>query len=172
MAVGGLPKNAKEIPNFPGYYATPSGDIWSGPKKTFSGYRKLKLLRVRHNYLCVDLCRDNKKSRRWVHRLVLETFISPCPDGMECCHNNDVSDDNGLENLRWDTHSENGRDVYRNGRRSNVGEKNPSAKLNGLQVRIIRRLLELNTLTQTEIGNTFGVGNRNISCIKRGVSWR
>lgn len=38
-----------------------------------------------------------------VHRLVLEAFVGPCPDGMEACHGNDVPGDNRLENLRWDT---------------------------------------------------------------------
>lgn len=43
----------------------------------------------------------------YVHRLVLEAFVGPCPDGMEACHNNGVQDDNRVENLRWDTHLSN-----------------------------------------------------------------
>ena len=42
-----------------------------------------------------------------VHRLVLEAFVGPCPDGMECCHNNGDPADNRVENLRWGTHTEN-----------------------------------------------------------------
>lgn len=29
-----------------------------------------------------------------IHRLVLETFVGPRPEGMECCHNNDDPSDN------------------------------------------------------------------------------
>lgn len=39
-----------------------------------------------------------------IHRLVLETFVGPCPEGMEACHNNGNPADNRVENLRWDTH--------------------------------------------------------------------
>lgn len=43
-----------------------------------------------------------------VHRLVLETFVGPCPEGKTCDHINRVRDDNRLENLRWATASEQG----------------------------------------------------------------
>lgn len=49
-----------------------------------------------------------------VSRLVLEAFVGPCPEGMECCHYNDIPDDNRLENLRCDTHHANLQDQIRN----------------------------------------------------------
>lgn len=50
-----------------------------------------------------------------VHRLVLETFVGPCPDGMEACHGDDNRRNNLLMNLRWDTKSANCQDRTRNG---------------------------------------------------------
>lgn len=47
--------------------------------------------------------------------LILEAFIGPCPNGMECCHNDDNRANNKLGNLRWDTHANNVIDGYRNG---------------------------------------------------------
>lgn len=49
-------------------------------------------------------------------RSVLETFVGPCPEGMECCHfpERDRSN-NRLDNLRWDTHHENVLDAVRHG---------------------------------------------------------
>jgi hypothetical protein len=44
---------------------------------------------------------------RFVHVLVLESFVEPRPDGMQACHNNGKPEDNRLENLRWDTPSNN-----------------------------------------------------------------
>lgn len=44
-----------------------------------------------------------------VHRLVLEAFVGPCPDGYECDHINGVRDDNRLANLHWVSRSENQR---------------------------------------------------------------
>lgn len=57
-----------------------------------------------------------------VHRLVLEAFVGPCPDGMECCHYDDDPSNNRIENLRWDTHSANQRDLVRNGRDHNASK--------------------------------------------------
>ena len=50
-----------------------------------------------------------------VHRLVLETFVGPCPDGMECLHINGDPGDNRVENLRWGTHAENMQDSLAHG---------------------------------------------------------
>lgn len=61
--------------------------------------------------LYIDAVRKNK----FIHVLVLESFVGPCPDGMESCHNNGDSADARLVNLRWDTRSENNRDRVRHG---------------------------------------------------------
>lgn len=52
----------------------------------------------------------------YVHRLVLEAFVGPCPPGMEACHWNGIPGDNRLHNLRWDTPSANNADILRLGR--------------------------------------------------------
>jgi hypothetical protein len=60
-----------------------------------------------------------KTTRRQVGRLVLETFVGPCPPGLECCHANDNPADNRLINLRWDTRSANQVDRVHNGNHYN-----------------------------------------------------
>lgn len=50
-----------------------------------------------------------------VHTLVLEAFVGPCPEGMECLHEDDDAQNNQLSNLRWGTRTENLRDRVRNG---------------------------------------------------------
>jgi hypothetical protein len=64
----------------------------------------------------VWLSRDGTPCRFKVARLVLEAFVGLCPAGMEACHFNDDPADNRLENLRWDTHSNNHYDLVRNGK--------------------------------------------------------
>lgn len=59
------------------------------PMRTPAGYRQVTL--TGGPYL-----------RRYVHRLVLEAFVGPCPAGMEGCHRNCDPSDNRLINLRWD----------------------------------------------------------------------
>jgi hypothetical protein len=64
----------------------------------------------RKGYLGINLSKDGKQRRFQVHRLVLEAFVGPCPEGQQACHNNNVRSDNCLVNLRWDTLSANMRD--------------------------------------------------------------
>jgi len=67
-------------------------------------------------YLIVDLCSaDHKKHIHKVHRLVLEAFVGPRPEGYVACHGNDDPTDNRLDNLRWDTRSANTYDAVVNG---------------------------------------------------------
>ena len=61
----------------------------------------------RYGYPFVALSKNGKATSRTVHRLVLEAFVGPCPEGMEACHDNDDPTDNRLSNLRWDTHQSN-----------------------------------------------------------------
>lgn len=61
------------------------------------------------------LCNGPDQVQRSVHRLVLEAFVGPCPEGMEGCHWDDDNDNNHLSNLRWDTHQANEQDKVRNG---------------------------------------------------------
>jgi hypothetical protein len=65
-----------------------------------------------HGYQTVELTSGHRVS---VHRLVLEAFVGPCPDGLECCHGVGGPSDNRLSNLRWDTRSENMYDRCRHG---------------------------------------------------------
>jgi hypothetical protein len=50
-------------------------------------------------YLHAAVTHEGRAFRRYVHRLVLETFVGSCPAGMEACHNNGIRTDNRLENL-------------------------------------------------------------------------
>jgi hypothetical protein len=80
-------------------------------RQRFPG-RILTPQKYRGGYLKVAL--SAAASNEKVHRLVLEAFVGPCPPGMECCHYNDIPDDNRLSNLRWDTRSANRYDIHRN----------------------------------------------------------
>ena len=55
------------------------------------------------------------RKKHLVHTLVLEAFIGPRPAGHEACHNNGDCSDNRVDNLRWDTPSNNTRDKIKHG---------------------------------------------------------
>lgn len=67
----------------------------------------------------VNIVRGGVGGGQRVHRLVLEAFVGPCPEGMEACHYDDASTNNRLSNLRWDTRGDNERDKVRNGNHRN-----------------------------------------------------
>lgn len=50
---------------------------------------------------------NDVKDDRGLHRVVLESFVGPCPEGMEGCHGDGDPTNNRVENLRWDTHTGN-----------------------------------------------------------------
>lgn len=119
------------IVDFDGYEVSDDGrvrslDRWvpagpSGKSARFVTGRVLKLrLRPPRGYPMVTLGHSDK---RYVHRLVLEAFVGPCPDGMECLHRNDDPTDNRLCNLRWGTRAQNLADRVLNGNPHNHGSK-------------------------------------------------
>lgn len=60
--------------------------------------RMLKQRLKRNGYWQVALYQDGKAQHIAVHRLVLEAFVGPCPDGLEACHGPNGQDDNSLAN--------------------------------------------------------------------------
>lgn len=59
--------------------------------------------------------RSGPRVRKFAHVLVLEAFKESRPDGMHACHNDGDTNNNTVENLRWDTPSGNMLDRVRHG---------------------------------------------------------
>lgn len=149
----------KAIPNFPDYFADTKGNIWSDKS---SNLKKLKLIKVGSGHLKVNIYNyNNKRFSRYVHQLVLESFVGPCPNKMETCHNDGDPTNNKIINLRWDTCKNNCADRAKHGRTIR-GERYWNAILNEYQVRIIRQLLIFKILSPKEIAKIFRVSR---SCI-------
>jgi len=168
---------------FPGYRVGDDGSVWTrlerrnrvtaGVRYTQGTYwvpgdtwRKLKLKTDKNGYHRVSL----RSQSFLVHRLVILAFIGPCPDGMECCHWNDIPSDNQIANLRWATHEDNGKDSIRNGK-APKGEFHWKAKVTEQDVLAIR--------TEREAGDTYeviakrhGIGRQAVSKIARGLRWK
>ena len=64
-------------------------------------------------YLCVSLSKDGKVKTFSVSRLVALTFLEPIKDKPTVDHINRDRTDNRLENLRWASYSEQGRNTSR-----------------------------------------------------------
>jgi hypothetical protein len=111
---------------------------------------------------------------RYVHRLVLEAFVGPCPAGMECCHNDGDFRNNRVENLRWDTRAGNVRDAIKHGTLRppaiKRGAEHPQARFSEDDVREMRRLFATG-ISQGRIARSFSTYQSVVHGIVSGKSW-
>lgn len=162
--------NLKTIPGFPNYAITKDGRVWSKPRTDsiyrLRGGRWLTPQKTKNGkYLRVKLCVNGLVFRIQVHSLVLETFVGPCPDGMECRHLDGNPSNNKLDNLKWGTKSENAQDAIRHGTHSsihNYGEKHPSTKLRNIDVKNIKSLRQTFGFSLESIASLFGVTKQHV----------
>lgn len=153
----------KDIKGYEGLYSVSAdGHVWS----CHSG-RVIKGSAAGKGYRKVVLAgRSENPAHRYVHEIVLETFIGPRPKGMEACHCNGKRDDNRAANLRWDTRTNNHADKIAHGTHC-AGEKHYASKLTPDDVRAIRAAGG----TLRSIGDRFGVGPMQIHRIKNRQNW-
>lgn len=163
----------KQIPNYPGYFATKDGKIWSAPKgRNYIKGRFLKPGLDTFGYYVVNLYKNGKHCTYTIHRLILETYIGPCPKDMEACHNNGNKIDNKLKNLRWDTHSNNQKDAVNHKTHvDNSGENHGLSKLTDKNIKAIRKSYKSNELNQYQLANKFNISQPNVSCVINRKIW-
>lgn len=169
-------KELKQIPGFPGYAITKSGRVWSYPKRRSSINGKwLIQYPVSDGHLFVRLYQNNKAYTRRVHRLVLETYSSNCPKGMECRHLNGNPKDNRLCNLKWGTHSENMQDAVRHGTSGGFlvcGERVNTSKLKEKDIRMIVYMYKTKLFKQREIAKIYNIDASSVSNIVCKKTWK
>jgi hypothetical protein len=149
------------IPDRPGYYASPSGDIFC--------VRKMSVYRDRDGYARVNLSVAGKKMKNAVHTLLARTFTSePCGDEV-IRHLDGNRQNNSLGNLRWGTVRENAADTVFHG--SLRGERNPRAKLSVAQVMEIKNRISQGE-SQSNLAAEYGVSKSTVNAINIGDNWR
>lgn len=124
----------KTISGFPNYAISRDGRVWSFPRRG-SHHKGIWLApnKMKNGYLTVGLCQKGKVFRKYIHRLVLESYVGNSKNH-HARHLNGLSIDNRLENLVWGTRKENEQDKLLHGSR-HVGEKHSNAKLTAQKVR-------------------------------------
>lgn len=148
----------KDIPGFEGRYAVDmGGNVYS--------YHSRKYLKA--NYAAksghVSMCLGHPNRRRWVHEIVLTTFVGERPEGLICRHLDGDPRNNSIFNLEWATQSQNQLDV----KHHNPGPKRLSVEL----IQQIREHIRAG-VPNTTIGEWYAISNQSVSAIKTGVSHR
>lgn len=105
----------KPVPGYEDYYEVSSTGrvrrLFESPQRK----RELSPWHGRGGYPQVELWKDNKRKSIYVHTLVTMTFIGERPSGFQVCHYDGNPENNNIENLRYDTVSENRHDSVRHG---------------------------------------------------------
>ncbi len=154
-------ENWRAIHGFPRYEVSDLGRI-----KSHCGRRSIRILRpvIRNGYGYVKLTRGHDLP---IHRLVLEAFVGPCPEGMECRHLDGCRSNNCLGNLAWGTRSENYDDRRGHGT-ANDGERHGHAKLTNDLVRAIYT----SDLDDSAASRHYGVHRKTVAMIRFGQTWQ
>jgi hypothetical protein len=165
----------RDIPGYAGYRAGSDGSIWTRNKKgnlcPDGKYVPMCLTYHGNGYARIRLRHESGKHfGHLVHRLILLTFVGPCPDGMEACHCNGDKQDNRLANLRWDTRSANQYDKDRHGT-SIRGERHPCHVLSDEKVIEMRTAYANGGVTQAALGRRYGIHEETVGLIIRRRIW-
>lgn len=131
-----------------------------GRSRTIPG-KLIKPTKKTNGYMHITLNAGGRQKTLHVHRVVLEAFVGPCPEGMEALHRNGVQSDNRLANLRWGTHLENCIDRSKHGGSGTVLNYQLAQQIRGMK----------GQATQVEIARQFGVSQPMVGKILMGRFW-
>ncbi len=175
----------RDVQGFPGYKVGNDGSVWSAwnwsilknDKGKWAGrsyyignkWRRLKHRISPYGYLEIEMKKGGCRYYQRIHTLVLLAFVGPRPVGMEGCHEDGDYTNANLDNLRWDTHKNNGADMVRHGR-SCKGTKQGRVKLSEQDVFAIRLCLASGE-QHSVIAKKFGISPSHVSGIKHGRFW-
>jgi len=150
------------------YWVSSSGRVFSYKQGSM---RELKQTHLgARDYLSVSLHIEGKPTRLLIHRMMLETFVGPCPEGMFARHLDGDKYNNVITNLAWGTREENDRDKMLHGHFER-GETHHDAKLTNKDIPdILRRLNESESCVS--IAKDYNVHNGTINRIKQGKMWQ
>lgn len=170
----------RTINRFRGYRFGSDGSVWTewrfrgrGANRSMYQSGEWKPVAVPiggRGYQLAHIRCEGTHQRHLVHRLILEAFNGPAPNGTEGCHGNGIKTDNRVDNLRWDTRVENCADSLRHGTRPR-GEDKPNSKLTPADVKAMRRLRS-SGISYESIAKRFHVSRGACTRAIKGESWK
>lgn len=120
-------------------------------------------------YKLIHMSINGERTVRYVHHLVLEAFVGPCPEGMVTRHLDNVPSNNRLDNIVWGTDQENWQDQVDAGRDTRW-HRNARARFTEQDVENIRRRLA-NGERGSDLAREFEVSPATISRVKHRVHY-
>lgn len=168
----------KSIPGAPLYEASKSGQIRSWKHRNGAkGRAKAPHVLKQSGKPCLKVSIYTDRKRKIdVHVLIAKAFLGDQPEGYIVCHENGKSTDNRLENLRFDTQSNNLKDCFAHNTERFRGERNAQSKLTVRDVLEIRKKLRMRDKrrrpSKASLAREYGVSTTTIWQLSSGKSWR
>lgn len=132
--------------------------------RSYSKRRKQK------TYFHLCFIKNKIRTNHLVHRVVLEAFTPNIENKLECNHVNGDILDNRIENLEWNTRSENVLHAYRL-KLCPHGETHNFSKLTRNEVLEIRRLSKI-SYKNRKLADKFNMSMSTINRIVKGKTWK
>ncbi len=169
----------RTIEDYPDYMVSNKGRIKSMRRTIHRSDGRSKRLKTKvlkpwygsDNHLYINLSKNKKKVHNKVSRLVGKAFIPNPENKPEINHKDGVKNNNKVENLEWNTSSENIIHAYDTGLLKR-GEDFYNSKFKNKQILEIRTILKKGSLSQKRISEIFGVCQATIHNIKIGKSYK
>ena len=156
----------RPIENYPGFYISKNGEIFSTARG--KGIVKRKSTSTIDGYKRIKLTSMGETLR--IHREVLKAFDRLPNKGEICRHLDGNPKNNHVSNLKWGNHKENAQDCLKHGRNKFqilVGEKSPTAKFSDIEIEDIRTRRKEGA-TYKEIMEIYDISKSHVSYIING----
>jgi hypothetical protein len=124
-------------------------------------------------YRGVNLIINGKEKMFYLHRIIAETFIPNIENKPEVNHIDGDKGNNSVENLEWNTGSENQIHAFKNNlQKSRKGSKHHAAKINEETAYEICRLILYSNYSLREIAEKTNSTHPIVTKINKGIRWR
>lgn len=163
----------KSFYDFPNYYITREGEVYSKSYNQTGVCRKMKPLLSHNGYHYVQLQEKKLIRKFYIHRIVAEVFL-PNPLNLPMVNHKDFNKQNNHDwNLEWCTSKENAQHALKGGHYNPwKGEDSEKHILTKEQVLEIRRIYIPRKLSFAKIARRFNVGTSTIANIIYKNSWK
>ncbi len=139
--------------------------------RLYSNFSK-KILKPKpfHGYPTLGLYSPQRRKNAFIHTLVLDAFVGPCPKGYETSHLDGNRLNCILSNLAWETPKVNNQRKRQHGTYQE-GEKSSNHRYRDEDILNIRRMYEENVDLKF-IAETYKTSKATICAIVAGKSWK